>query len=177
MHRLFWLDMEMTGLEPRTHRILEAAVVVTDWELKSLHSWSEAVFQTPEVLSLMDDWCTRTHGNSGLLSRVPQGISEPELDDTLCKIARTHLPGEKVVLCGNSIGQDRRFVEAWLPRFSSMLHYRLLDVSSFKIVFEHRFGKKYAKKNKHTAVEDIHESIEELRYYLSFLDPQKLAEA
>ncbi|MCA2961984.1 MAG: oligoribonuclease [Silvanigrellales bacterium] len=175
MHRLFWLDLEMTGLEPGTHRILEAAVVVTDLELKPLHSWSTAVFQPPEVLGLMDDWCLRTHGESGLLSRVPQGVSETELDDALCKLARAHFPGEKIVLCGNSIGQDRRFVEAWLPRFAATLHYRLLDVSSFKIVFENRYKKKYAKKNKHTAVEDVLESIEELRYYLSFLDAEKLA--
>jgi oligoribonuclease len=171
---MFWLDMEMTGLDARADRILEVAVVVTDLRFEVLATWDSAVFQEPDALARMDDWCKKTHGGSGLLKRVPQGITESELDDRLCRLAREVCPGEKIVLCGNSIGQDRRFVETWLPKFAALLHYRMLDVSSLKLVFENLYGKKFKKQNKHTALEDIHESMAELRYYLGFLDAGKL---
>jgi len=174
MQRMFWLDMEMTGLDPVKDRILEAAVVVTDLAFEVKATWDSAVFQEPEVLKGMDEWCTRTHGASGLTARVPNGITEHALDEALCKLAREHCPGSKIVLCGNSIGQDRRFVEAYLPAFTKTLHYRMLDVSSFKLIFENRYSKKFKKKNKHQALGDILESIEELRFYLSFLDEEKI---
>ena len=177
MQRMFWLDMEMTGLDPAVHRILEAAVVITDLRFEVKATWDSAVFQEPAVLAGMDEWCTKTHGASGLSARVPHGITEQALDETLCRLAREQCPGGGVVLCGNSIGQDRKFVEAFLPAFSKVLHYRMLDVSSFKLVFENRYGRKFKKKNKHEAVGDILESIEELRFYLSFLDEEKLRNA
>jgi len=171
---MYWLDMEMTGLDPALHCILETAVVVTDLQFEVITTWSSAVQQPPEALALMDAWCVKTHTGSGLLGRVPEGIGIAELDETLARIAREKCPGEKIILCGNSIGQDRRFIEAALPKFSGLLHYRMLDVSSFKILFENRYAKKFKKQNKHTALGDIHESIEELRYYLGFLDEAKL---
>jgi oligoribonuclease len=177
MRRMFWLDMEMTGLDANIHRILEAAVVVTDLDFQVKATWDSAVFQSPEALAAMDDWCKRTHGASGLSARVPEGIGEAELDEVLCKLAREHCPGERVILCGNSIGQDRKFVEAYLPKFSKLLHYRMLDVSSFKVLFENKFALKFVKKNKHRAVDDILESIGELQYYLGFLTVEKLRDA
>ena len=174
LQRLFWLDMEMTGLEPSRDRILEAAVVVTDLQFSVVQSYETAVFQTPELLAGMDTWCKDTHGKSGLTARVPSGISEQLLDEQLEQLSTQQFGKDKVVLCGNSIGQDRKFVEAYLPRFSARLHYRMLDVSSFKIVFENLFRKKFKKENKHTALADIHESINELKYYLPFLDLAKL---
>lgn len=174
MRRMFWLDMEMTGLDPAKDRILEAAVVITDLSFDVKATFDSAVFQPPELLAGMDDWCKKTHGASGLVDRVPHGLSEQALDARLCELARTHCPGTKVVLCGNSIGQDRKFVDAHLPGFAALLHYRMLDVSSFKLVFENMYGRKFKKQNKHTAVEDIHESIAELRHYLGFLDEGRL---
>jgi oligoribonuclease len=175
MNRLFWLDMEMTGLDPQTHRILETAVVVTDWSFETLKSFSTAVFQPPQELSKMDDWCVKTHTGSGLLTRVPHGMQESELDAVLCSLADEFFkPNEQIILCGNSIGQDRRFIERYLPRFAARLHYRLLDVSSFKVVFENAFNLKFKKENRHEALGDIAESIAEFRHYLSFLDFQKL---
>lgn len=175
MKHLFWLDMEMTGLEVERHRILEAAVIVTDWDLKPLKTFQAPVFQSNDSLAMMDEWCVKTHTASGLLSRVPAGLSEAQLDDELRRVADEFFTqSEKVVLCGNSIGQDRKFVEKYLPKLSERLHYRMLDVSSFKIVFENAFDRKFKKKNKHEALGDIEESIAEFAYYLGFLDRQKL---
>lgn len=176
MKHLFWLDMEMTGLEPERHRILEVAVIVTDWNFVPLKRFSTAVFQTDEELKKMDDWCVKTHGASGLLKRVPEGLKENSVDLALSEIVREFYPAdEKVVLCGNSIGQDRKFVDKFLPQFAARLHYRMLDVSSFKVVFENAYQQKFKKQNKHEALEDIEESIAELKHYLSFLDMTKLS--
>lgn len=175
MKHLFWLDMEMTGLDPQQHRILEAAVIVTDWSFQTLKTFSTAVYQPTEELAKMDDWCVKTHTASGLIQRVPQGMPEAALDEALVGIADEFFKGdERVVLCGNSISQDRKFVDLYLPRFASKLHYRMLDVSSFKIVFENAFNQKFKKQNRHEALGDIEESVAEFRHYLSFLDYTKL---
>ncbi len=175
MKNLFWLDMEMTGLEPQQHRILEAAVIITDWSFQPLKTFSTAVFQPVEELAKMDDWCVKTHTGSGLLKRVPEGLKEAELDDALVRVVDEFFKSdEKVVLCGNSIGQDRKFVDLYLPKFASRLHYRMLDVSSFKILFENAFNLKFKKQNRHEALGDIEESIGEFKHYLSYLDYSKL---
>lgn len=174
MQKLCWLDLEMTGLEPSVHHILEAAVVITNLEFKVLKTYQFAIFQPPEHLQRMDNWCKETHQKSGLIDRIATGISEQRLDEQLEQISIENFGKEKIILCGNSIGQDRRFIEAYLPRFSAKLHYRLLDVSSFKIVFENLFQKKFKKENKHQALEDVYESIRELQFYLEFLDHKKL---
>jgi len=166
----FWLDLEMSGLNPEVDKILEAAVVITDKELSSEFSFETTVFQTPEVLEKMNDWCKEHHVKSGLTNRVPDGISENELDKKLCEIVDTYFKDESVILCGNSIAHDRKFVEAYLPAYTAKLHYRMLDVSSLKIVFQEIYGKRYAKKNSHRALDDINESIEELKFYLDCIN-------
>lgn len=161
----------MTGLDPASDRILEAAVVITDRHWQAVESWQSAVFQPPEVLAAMNDWCRTQHGESGLTERVPQGISETQLDETL--LGLTFRWGDiPVILCGNSIAQDRRFVDRYLPAFSRRLHYRMLDVSSLKILFTNYGGKPYAKRNSHRALDDVEESIAELRHYLRSMDFQ-----
>ncbi|MEM1058607.1 MAG: oligoribonuclease [Verrucomicrobiota bacterium] len=166
----FWLDLEMTGLNEKTDRILEAAAIITDKELHPLESYETAVFQTPEVLAAMGAWCQKHHAESGLTARVPGGIREEELDTALVELAGRYLPDKKLILCGNSIGQDRKFVDAFLPRFSERLHYRMLDVTAFKIVFRDMLGIRFEKEQKHRALDDIRESIDELRYYLQFVE-------
>ncbi len=166
----FWLDLEMSGLNPEVDKILEAAVVITDKELSSVFTFETTVFQPPEVLEKMNDWCKEHHAKSGLTNRVPSGIPENELDKKLCEIVDTYFNDESVILCGNSIAHDRKFVEAYLPAYTAKLHYRMLDVSSFKIVFQEIYGKRYAKKNSHRALDDISESIEELRFYLDCIN-------
>jgi oligoribonuclease len=174
---LFWLDMEMTGLDVEKEKILEVAALVTDHDLKPFGSLEAVVYQSPEVLAGMDEWCRKTHGKSGLVDRVPHGITEAALDDSLCAMLDApDCPKGRPILAGNSIGQDRKFIDRYLPKFAARLHYRMLDVSSFKIVFEHRLGLKYKKQNKHRALDDVRESIAELQYYLGYIRFDKTAD-
>lgn len=167
----------MTGLDPAHDRILEAALIVTSPDFnETLAEWETAVFQPPEVLAGMNEWCQKTHGESGLLNRVPGGISEDALDAKLAAAAEQFWGKQAVILCGNSIGQDRKFVDRYLPRFSSRLHYRMLDVSSFKIIFQERYDQKFAKRGTHRALDDIRESIAELQYYLRAVDVSRLTD-
>jgi len=173
--RYCWIDLEMTGLDASTDRILEAAVVVTDKQLEPVFEWETSVLQTEETLEGMNDWCKRHHAASGLIDRVPSGISESALDDKLCEIALAHFKKKNpCVIAGNSIHQDRKFIDRYLPRFSERLHYRMLDVSSFKIVFRELLGREFKKSNAHRALDDIHESIAELKYYLQAIDASAL---
>ena len=104
----------MTGLDPDIDRILEAGVIVTDKFLEPVYEWETTVYQSPEVLESMNDWCKHHHGESGLLERVPGGISEEDLDRTLGEIAIKHFKKKNpVVICGNSIAQDRKFIDKW----------------------------------------------------------------
>jgi oligoribonuclease len=166
---LIWLDMEMSGLDPDAHRILEVAALITDLDVSTKHgSLERVVFQPPEVLSAMDDWCKKTHRKSGLTAKIPDGVTEAEADEALCALLdQPGNPPGRPILAGNSISQDRKFIDRYLPKFAARLHYRMLDVSSFKVIFEHRLGFKYQKANKHRAIDDIGESIEELNFYLS----------
>lgn len=170
----FWLDLEMTGLDPAKDRILEAAAIITDGQLHPIETYETAVFQTPEVLANMGAWCQKHHGESGLTARVPHGIGEEKLDADLVELVSRYLPTKSIILCGNSIGQDRKFVEAYLPRFTERLHYRMLDVTAFKIVFRDMLDVRFEKEQKHRALDDIRESIAELQYYLQFVDAEQL---
>jgi oligoribonuclease len=168
---LVWLDMEMSGLDPEQNRILEVAALLTDLDLAPGENYEQVVFQPPEVLDAMDDWCRKTHRKSGLTERVPHGAAEADVDAALCRLLDTKgKDAGRAVLAGNSIAQDRKFVDRYLPQFAARLHYRMLDVSSFKVIFEHRLGYKIQKQNKHRALDDIHESIAELKLYLGMVD-------
>ncbi|MEM9226477.1 MAG: oligoribonuclease [Verrucomicrobiota bacterium] len=167
--RFLWLDLEMTGLVPEVDRILEAACIVTDKALQEEHTYETAVFQRQEVLAGMNDWCQKTHRESGLVERVPEGITEAELDAKLLDICNDYFSEDPIILAGNSIGQDRKFVDRYLPGFAARLHYRMLDVSSFKIVFQTCYGKQFNKRNTHRALDDIRESIAELRHYMNVI--------
>jgi len=165
----FWLDLEMTGLNPLDDRILESAYIITDKTLNEITSDDTAVYQTPEVLASMNDWCQKTHRESGLVDRVPEGISEEALDEALLAVVDAHFGDEPVILAGNSIGQDRKFVDRYLPKFAARLHYRMLDVSSFKVIFQTCYTQRFDKHNTHRALDDIRESIAEMRFYMSFI--------
>jgi oligoribonuclease len=191
----------MTGLDDQTDRILEVAVIVTRARGRSpsqsqdgtaesgyqqtlshfeeLETFHRVVFQPPQVLEAMNDWCKKTHGASGLTAEVPHGAPLAEVESALLAlIDRHYAPDERVVLCGNSVGNDKRFIDAQLPRVAARLHYRIIDVSSFKEVFRSRLGLTFSKpEGRHRALEDIRQSIAELGYYLSFLDGARVASA
>ena len=167
---LLWIDLEMTGLDEKTHVILEAAAVVTDLDFQPLDRFHRIVLQPQEELDKMDAWCRKTHGKSGLTEQVKTGAPIAEVERALLAFASRHFkPEDRIVLCGNSIGNDRRFLETYTPEFAKKLHYRMIDVSSFKEIFREKYGIKVQKKETHRALDDIQESINELKTYLSYV--------
>ena len=170
MKPLFWIDLEMTGLDDLKDHILEVAVVVTDLEFKPREEYHRVVYQPAEVVENMNDWCKKTHGESGLTAAIPGGTPLATVETELLALLDRHYgKSEKVVLAGNSVGNDRRFVDRCLPEVAKRLHYRLVDVSSFKEIFREKYNIHLNKGNAHRAVDDIYESIRELQHYLSFV--------
>lgn len=168
--RLVWVDMEMTGLQPDIDRIIEVAMVVTDSELNVLaHGPVIAVHQPDEVLDGMDDWNKGTHGRSGLIDRVRAStVTEAGAQAELLAFMKAWVPEGKTPMCGNSIGQDRRFMARYMPELEAWFHYRNLDVSTLKELAKRwapEVYKAFEKRGAHTALADILESIDELRHY------------
>jgi oligoribonuclease len=169
---LFWVDLEMTGLDEKVDTILEVAVLITDYDFNILEQYHRVVFQPQDVLDRMNDWCKRTHGESGLTAAVPTGMPLDQVEkELLVLINKYYAPQERVVIVGNSVGNDKRFIDQFMLEVSKRLHYRLIDVSSFKEIYRDKYGLKFEKKNTHRAVDDILESIAELKFYLSFVNP------
>ena len=173
---LVWLDMEMTGLEPERERIIEIATILTDGNLTEIALGPELVIHQPdEVLAAMDDWNKKHHGASGLVERVKAStVTEADAEAQTIAFINAHVPAkERPVLAGNSIHQDRRFIHQYMPAFDKRLHYRMVDVSTIKELGRRWFpeitSKLPAKKEGHRALDDIRESIDELRWYKQHL--------
>jgi oligoribonuclease len=167
---LVWVDMEMTGLNPDSDRIIEVAVVVTDSELNIIGEGPVlAIHQSDEVLDGMDAWNKGTHGRSGLIERVKAStVTEAEAETVLVEFLKKYVPAGKSPMCGNTICQDRRFMARGMPKLETFFHYRNLDVSTLKELckrWKPELANGFKKHQKHTALADIIESIEELRYY------------
>ena len=176
MKKLLWMDLEMTGLDVSKEVVIECAVVVTDLNLNALDSYETVVNQPRTYLDAMDDWNKEHHSKSGLLAKIPFGKTPEQLEEDLQKLIKKHWPkiekkDDKPVLAGNSIAQDKLFLEKYFKSVADLLHYRVLDVTSWKIIYNNMYNLKYEKKNAHRAVDDILESIEELKYYLKFIKP------
>lgn len=170
MERLLWLDLEMTGLDPAKQRIIETAAIITDFEFKEVAKYSAVIYQPEEVLKNAEPWC---HQNlQQLFGEVRMSkVTSDEAERELISLANKHFHQgrNKVVLAGNSIHHDRKFIAKYWPSFESMLHYRMLDVSSFKLLIEGKGLGMYSKANKHRALADVRESIQELKWAIKTL--------
>ena len=167
---LVWLDCEMTGLDPEHDRIIEIAVIVTDAHLtQRIEGPVFVIHQSDELLDGMDAWNKGTHGKSGLIEKVRAStLSEEDIESEALKFLRHYVPAHISPMCGNSIGQDRRFMARYMPKLEQWFHYRNLDVSTLKELckrWQPEIAKGFKKHQKHEALADIHESIDELRYY------------
>lgn len=167
---LVWIDMEMTGLDPETCVVLEIATIVTDAQLNVLAEGPViAIHQSDEILDNMDEWCVKTHGESGLTKRCHESaVSVAEAEVMTIAFLRDYIDEGKSPLCGNSIGQDRRFMVKYMPTLEAYFHYRNVDVSTIKELakrWQPSAIESFKKKGVHLALDDIRESIEELRFY------------
>ena len=167
---LVWMDCEMTGLDPEKDVLLEIATVITNYDLKIIAEGPVlAIRQSESKLKQMDSWCQRTHKESGLLDRVRrEGCSVKEAERQTLRFLKRYCKARTAPLCGNSIGQDKRFLVKYMPELHEFFHYKIVDVSSIKLLVSGWYGDKYTppkKREIHRALVDIRESIEELAYY------------
>ncbi|HNA30368.1 MAG TPA: oligoribonuclease [Thiobacillaceae bacterium] len=167
---LVWVDMEMSGLDPDKDVVLEVALVVTDKDLNLVEEGPVlVVHQADAVLDAMDSWNKSTHGKSGLVDKVKASpLSEADVETRMIEFMARHVGERKSPMCGNSICQDRRFMARHLPKLEAYFHYRNLDVSTLKELaarWRPELKDGFKKANSHTALADIQESIEELKYY------------
>jgi len=173
-NNLIWIDLEMTGLDTQNDVIIEIATVVTDSELNTLAEGPVlAIHQSDEILNAMDEWNTKQHGNSGLVERVKNStVNEAEAEQQTIEFLRQYVPANASPMCGNSICQDRRFLARCMPELENYFHYRNLDVSSVKELAKRwapEVFKGFSKESSHLALDDIRDSITELKYYREHL--------
>ncbi len=167
---LIWLDCEMTGLDPEVDRLIEIAVIVTGADLTPrVEGPVLVVHQTDEQLDKMDSWNKGTHGRSGLIDKVKAStMTEAQAEQQILEFVARYVPKRSVPMCGNSIGQDRRFLVKYMPKLEAFFHYRNIDVSTLKELAKRwrpDIYNTFKKQQKHTALADVHESIDELAHY------------
>lgn len=172
-NRILWMDLEMTGLDPTLDRIVEVAVIVTDWDFNEIATYEAAVLVGPQLMARrmkvsQDFWDANPTSRDQLLLQNKTARSGRTVENELLAFLDEHFePGKPVILAGNSIHQDRRFIVNEWHRLDSRLHYRMLDVSAWKLVFEAKFKKRFNKPEEHRAMGDIRGSIMELKYYIA----------
>lgn len=166
---LLWVDLEMTGLDPVNDRIMEVAAIATDWDFTEISTY-EAVQKVEETLvnerMVGEFWDKYDHVRTALKLQNQKGAPAAEIEAALIRFLDENFADDKIILAGNSIHQDRKFIDNEWPELSKRLHYRMLDVSAWKLVFDGKYKVKFAKPEAHRAMDDIRGSIEELEYYL-----------
>ncbi len=169
--KLLWVDLEMTGLEPETDQIIEVAALVTDWEFTELDQYEAVVkhdrTSIKKLLQANPWWETVPESRDALLEKVEKGVPATDIQQQLLVLIKKHFADQPAVLAGNSIHQDRRFIRKYWSMVDAKLHYRMLDVSAWKIVAEGKYGLSFDKQKAHRAMDDIRESIAELQFYLA----------
>lgn len=169
--KLLWVDLEMTGLDPEKDRILELAAIATDWKLEPIAEMT-AVVKVPEELMkermVGDFWEENSESRDALMAQNKTGENAEVVEQRLLDFIDEHF-GDEVILAGNSIHQDRKFIDREWPKVAKRLHYRMLDVSAWKVYFENARHERFMKKEAHRALEDINGSIEELKWYIGKL--------
>jgi len=174
MNHILWIDLEMTGLDPETEVIIEVGAIITDGlKLEEKDRYHCVVRQHKEYLDKMDKWNTKVHQASGLYDLISSGKTEEEAEKGLLEFMEKYFKDQPAVIAGNSISQDRAFIKKYFKVLESKLHYRMLDVTSWKLIME-KEGLVFDKKNIHRALSDIEESVEEMRFYLRFMDRNKI---
>jgi oligoribonuclease len=177
VENLIWIDLEMTGLDPMSDRIIEVATIVTNKHLEEVAVGPViAVHQEASMMANMDEWNTNQHGKSGLMERVRKSkLTEAQAEKDTLEFLQKYVPANTSPMCGNSICQDRRFLARLMPELEEFFHYRNLDVSTLKELANRwypKIAKAYCKESKHLALDDIRDSIDELKYYRQNLLPQ-----
>lgn len=171
--QLLWLDLEMTGLDPIKDRVLEVAAIATDWDFTEVATLESAVKVSSSLAKrrmVGDFWQKYSEVKDSLLDQNRAAPAKSAVEQKIIKfINKNFTKDQPIYLAGNSIHQDRKFLERWFPDLNKKLHYRMLDVSAWKIVFEHKLHVKFLKPENHRALDDIRGSIEELKYYLGRL--------
>ncbi len=169
--KLLWIDLEMTGLDPEKDKILEVAAIATDMNLKPVATYEAVVKVEDELIKARmvgEFWEKNAKSRDALIAQNASGKPVAEVERELLDFIDANF-GKTVYLAGNSIHQDRKFIEREMPALNQKLHYRMLDVSAWKIYFENALNKKFTKPENHRALDDINGSIEELKWYLTFL--------
>lgn len=168
--KLLWIDLEMTGLDPAKDRIVEVAAIVSDFDFKTLSTYEAVIHQPESVINTMNPWAASQHSASGLTARIRASKkSEQEVIGELVGFIKAQFGDEMAILAGNSIHNDRIFIQHWWPDVEALLHYRMLDVSSLKILMQGKYGYVFEKDSNHRAFDDIQASIAELYDYLEHL--------
>lgn len=175
--RILWVDLEMTGLDPVDDRILEVGAIITDWNFKEYATYEAATKVGPKLAESRmlkgpsaDFWTSVPETRDALLKQNETARSARIVENELLALIDAEFTdGDRIILAGNSIHMDRQFIDRTWPRLAAKLHYRMLDVTSWKLVFESRFRRKFSKREAHRALDDIRGSIEELQYYLESL--------
>lgn len=172
--KLLWVDLEMTGLHSQNDVIIEVAAEITDFDFKTLAQYEAVIHHSDEVLERANPWAKEQHAKSGLTERVrTEGRNEREVIHELVGFISAQFGSEPAILAGNSIHNDRLFIKQWWPEVEALLHYRMLDVSAWKILMQAKYDVSFEKKEVHRAFDDIQASIAELQHYLAWFNKQQ----